>query len=173
MAQPRNTPKQVAAAARRSHASRSARTSRSSCSAKAAMWSAWRSMWCLMRRRILRRASWAQTHPLAQAILGQPAGATVPYAVADEVEVHILSVAPSESTPRAPDSPRLVKPRLGGGEQGRRGGDGASGADGRCQVGQLQPGGARIGVGQTAMSTPQSWSRGRRSLEAAAAGYAR
>ena len=37
--------------------------------------------------------------PLAQAILGQPAGATVPYAVADEVEVRILSVAPSERGP--------------------------------------------------------------------------
>jgi hypothetical protein len=37
--------------------------------------------------------------PLAQAILGQPAGATVPYAVADEVEVRILSVGPSERVP--------------------------------------------------------------------------
>ena len=37
--------------------------------------------------------------PLAQAILGQPAGASVPYAVADEVEVRILSVAPSERAP--------------------------------------------------------------------------
>ncbi len=37
--------------------------------------------------------------PLAQAILGQPAGATVPYAVADEVEVHILSVGPSQRAP--------------------------------------------------------------------------
>jgi hypothetical protein len=37
--------------------------------------------------------------PLAQAILGQPAGATVPYAVADEVEVRVLSVAPSERAP--------------------------------------------------------------------------
>jgi hypothetical protein len=36
---------------------------------------------------------------LAQAILGQPAGATVPYAVADVVEVRILSVAPSERAP--------------------------------------------------------------------------
>jgi transcription elongation GreA/GreB family factor len=37
--------------------------------------------------------------PLAQAILGQPAGATVPYAVADEVEVRVLSVASSERAP--------------------------------------------------------------------------
>ena len=37
--------------------------------------------------------------PLALAILGQPAGATVPYAVADEVEVRILSVTPSERAP--------------------------------------------------------------------------
>ena len=37
--------------------------------------------------------------PLAQAILGQPAGATIPYAVADEVEVRILSVAPSKRAP--------------------------------------------------------------------------
>jgi hypothetical protein len=37
--------------------------------------------------------------PLAQALLGQPAGATVPYAVADEVEVRILSVRPSQRAP--------------------------------------------------------------------------
>ena len=37
--------------------------------------------------------------PLAQALLGQPAGATVPYAVADEVEVRILSVTPSKRAP--------------------------------------------------------------------------
>jgi len=37
--------------------------------------------------------------PLAQAILGQMVGATVPYAVADEVEVRILSVAPSQRAP--------------------------------------------------------------------------
>jgi hypothetical protein len=36
---------------------------------------------------------------LAQAILGQPAGATVPYAVADEVAVRILSVEPSQRAP--------------------------------------------------------------------------
>jgi hypothetical protein len=37
--------------------------------------------------------------PLAQAILGQMAGATVPYAVADEVEARILSVGPSQRAP--------------------------------------------------------------------------
>jgi hypothetical protein len=37
--------------------------------------------------------------PLARAILGQPTGATVPYAVADVVQVRILSVAPSERVP--------------------------------------------------------------------------
>jgi len=37
--------------------------------------------------------------PLARAILGQPAGATVPYAVADAVEVRIVSVAPSQRAP--------------------------------------------------------------------------
>ena len=43
--------------------------------------------------------------PLAQALLGQPARTTVPYAVADEVEVRILSVASSQRA-RLPRSPR-------------------------------------------------------------------
>ena len=40
--------------------------------------------------------------PLAQAILGCSAGAAVPYALADVVEVRVLSVVRSERTP-APD----------------------------------------------------------------------
>lgn len=34
--------------------------------------------------------------PLAQAIMGRPAGATVPYLMADIIEVHIVSVAHSQ-----------------------------------------------------------------------------
>jgi hypothetical protein len=45
--------------------------------------------------------------PMAQAILGQPAGATVPYEVADMIAVRILSVAPSERGP----APEVVAAR--------------------------------------------------------------
>ena len=77
--------------------------------------------------------------PLAQAIMGRPAGSVVPYRVGDMAEVHILAVALSERRAADDAAEGTAGADAGGRGEGKAGRDGAVGADRERQMGRLRP----------------------------------